>query len=361
MSWSTIPNAKLVSFNDVQGSGISLKSGQSHTSNDKLIAKDELTTKYNVKLSLLTGLASNQLVQRSLVENNLITNFYAYEAFDYREAAWNTYYQCGNLNQTITSNKQPSDFIVGDFVDVPNGPGYYALNGKVFRIAEMNSSGLSYLGVAQIYNYIYTDIVNFYTEKARGRFTTAVQGFDINITNTPYADIPTVGSGTYRQEYIAVKAWIGFVVGAKLYTDFDGLGPAGNCVYELLSTDYSPSYLKASNGTTYTLSQFGVITNINTSSSGQLYIFGEPFGLQAQFVVTDETNGTGSLTNLNVAVTVSFNWESLDALLGNDSVIIPAGNSSVMSINLVSGGDSLTVVNVTSVTPTSNGGQTYNI
>lgn len=67
MSWASLGLTQWVSFNDMTESGIPLNGGQSHTYTAQWITKDELITKYNVNTSYLTGLASNQWVERSLI------------------------------------------------------------------------------------------------------------------------------------------------------------------------------------------------------------------------------------------------------------------------------------------------------
>lgn len=59
MSWAT--------NNYMASSGIPLKSGQSHTANNTWITKTELTTKYVVNTSLLSGYGANDWIETSSI------------------------------------------------------------------------------------------------------------------------------------------------------------------------------------------------------------------------------------------------------------------------------------------------------
>jgi hypothetical protein len=60
MAWSDLADNQMVSFNDAQSSGASLKAGQSHVNSDKCMTRLEIVTKYNVELSDVL-FADNQL------------------------------------------------------------------------------------------------------------------------------------------------------------------------------------------------------------------------------------------------------------------------------------------------------------
>ena len=67
MAWGDLTNSQMVSFNDIQGSGVSLKSGQVAISTDQCITKAEALTMYNINTLAVEPYASNQLIPKSII------------------------------------------------------------------------------------------------------------------------------------------------------------------------------------------------------------------------------------------------------------------------------------------------------
>lgn len=76
MAWGDIIGNRLVTFADLQSSGINLNGGQSHSSSNQLMTKTDITTKYNVNTGNLSGYTSNQLVNRSAVVSGITSYSY---------------------------------------------------------------------------------------------------------------------------------------------------------------------------------------------------------------------------------------------------------------------------------------------
>ena len=98
MAWGDLNNDDLVSFTNMQSSGIPLKSGQSATTSNDIMTKDAVTTKYFLDLSVSTLAAKNSL--DCVAKKDLSTG----TAYSYLVRVSTDYtFICGELEITVYS------------------------------------------------------------------------------------------------------------------------------------------------------------------------------------------------------------------------------------------------------------------
>jgi hypothetical protein len=67
MAWNDLAPNQMVSFNDIQESGINLKPGQVAISTDQCITKEQALTMYSISTVAVTPYANNQLIPKSVI------------------------------------------------------------------------------------------------------------------------------------------------------------------------------------------------------------------------------------------------------------------------------------------------------
>lgn len=138
MAWSDLNADDLVSFNNMQTSGISLKGGQSASSSNDIMTKDAANTKYILDQSVSTFAAKNNL--DCVAKKDLVgATVYTYNV----RLSNNTALICGELPVDVYSTGTP--FAPGIVLYTDSGvstllTGYSWIVGADSMIRDLNSS-----------------------------------------------------------------------------------------------------------------------------------------------------------------------------------------------------------------------------
>lgn len=105
MAWGDLAGNQMVSFTDAQSSGFILNGGQNHVTSNQCMTKDDWIAKYNIVAGNLSGLAGNQLVQKSLLSSVTV-----YSSAFYSESATKNNCPVGYTGTSVTLTASVGQF-----------------------------------------------------------------------------------------------------------------------------------------------------------------------------------------------------------------------------------------------------------
>jgi hypothetical protein len=157
MAWNDIPDRKCVTFNDVAGSLITLKAGESHVNSNRNITKSELIVKYNANETPLSVLAINQLVPRVLIEEILDCTIGTINAIDIPLIQYSSS-RSGSFTKNTCNLHQYSDPIVFSKTYYSTVSQQDAINLADTNFPIDGQNNANYYGIC--YNYTYQHYPN---------------------------------------------------------------------------------------------------------------------------------------------------------------------------------------------------------
>lgn len=131
MSWSGLSNNQMVSFNDVQTSSFTLKSGQSVSNSNQCMTKLDALTKYNLNSASMSTYTDLQLVPKSVW--NFSDNFCVIDPGWVKINTTHTTYRDGTIIPQVTDNSTWGNLTTGAWCYYDNNSANEATYGKLYN------------------------------------------------------------------------------------------------------------------------------------------------------------------------------------------------------------------------------------